>query len=233
MRREPLHAAAMVALVVLSGCTSPAKGPPAPNDPTGAPLMEALQGVTYAREYMSRLYAGSDAVHGFTATRRLVGSPVAWDGTGSGNATGWVTYFEGVMYNSGAYRYIQYAVDVHFKGSEVFVSHAKVQIKTLRADEVNATSAAIDAVSLEPYVDASSHDIFVRAEAARWDAPAGYYLQSINMSLNHNITARYAPSTASWEVAYRYYGRSDGSSVVSVAVIDAGTFKLLKVVPPS
>ena len=188
--------------------------------------------MTYGREYMYRLYAASDIVHDFSVTRRLVGSPVAWTGTGAGNATGWVMYFEGVMHNSGVYRYIQYAVDVHYKGSEVFISHAKVQIKVLQPEAVNATSAAIDAVSLEPYINASSHELFLRADAARWNVSEGYYLQSVNMSLNHNSTARYAPSTASWEIAYRYYDRSGGPPAVSVAVIDAGTLKLLKVEPP-
>jgi hypothetical protein len=232
MRREALVALAMVGLLLLSGCTSSPAGPPSPKNPAGLPLLDVRQAVTYGRNYMYQLYAGSSVAHDFTLTRRMVGSPCAWNGTDAGNATSWTTYYEGIMYDGGDFRYIQYAVEVHFKGSDIFVSHAKVQVKKLSTAEVNSTARDIEAVSLEPYVNVSSHDLFVKADAARWNMSAGYYLQSINISLNHNTSARYAPSTASWEIAYRYYDRSDGAKAVSAVVIDAGTLKLLKVEPP-
>jgi hypothetical protein len=232
MRREPLLAAALVVLVLLAGCTSPPKSPPSPKNPSGSPTMDAAQAVTAGRNYMYQLYAGSAAVHGFNVTRRLVGSPCSWNGTDAGNATSWVMYFEGIMYDASTYRYIQYALDIHYRGTEVYVTHARVQVRVLTASEVNATAASINAVNLDPYIIVNSHDLFVKADAARWNISANYYLQSINMSLNHNTTAHYAPLTASWEVAYKYYDRSDGSSAVSVVVIDAGTQKILKVEPP-
>jgi hypothetical protein len=232
MRRETLLAAALVLLVLLSGCTSPPTSAPSPKNPSGSPTMDAAQAVTTGRQYMYRLYAGSAEVHAFNVTRRLVGSPCSWNGTDAGNATSWVMYFEGIMYDASTFRYIEYAVDIHYKGAEVYITHAKVQVRVIKTAEVNATSDAIDAVSLEPYIGVYSHELFVKADAARWNISANYNLQSINMSLNHNTTARYAPSTASWEVAYKYYDRSDGSKAVSVVVIDAGTLKLLKVEPP-
>jgi len=87
-------------------------------------------------------------------------------------------------------------------------------------------------LSLEPYIYFDSHALFVKADAARLAPGDNYYMLSINMSLNHNTTSRYAPNIAAWEVAYKYVEKNDYSFAVSTVVLDATTWSIIKVVPP-
>jgi hypothetical protein len=232
MRRQ-LAAVAMLAVLVLSmGCTSEPRVKPGPKNPAGSPVMDAAEAVSRAKDYMYRMYAGSDVVHAFTVTRKVLGTPCAWNGSGAGNATSWMMYIEGIMGQSGTYRYIEFAVNIHFTGNEVFATHAQVDIRVLPISEINATSTGIDLLSLEPYLNIDSHALFVRADAARLAPGDNYYLQSINMSLNHNTTSRYAPNIAAWEVAYKYAEKNDYSFAVSTVVLEASTWTIIKVVPP-
>jgi hypothetical protein len=232
MRTELAAAAVLLVLVLSMGCTGQAKVRPEPRNPSGSPTMSAAEGVLNGKDYMYRQYAGSGIVHAFAVTRKLLGTPCAWNGSGAGNATGWLMYLAGIMLESQTYRYIEYAVNVHYKGGEIFATSAKVAVRVMPATEVNVTAAGIDLFSLEPYLNIDSHALFVKADAAKLAPGDNYYLQSINMSLNHNTTSRYAPNTAAWEVAYRYAEKNDYSFAVSTVVLDASTWSIIKAVPP-
>jgi len=232
MRRELATVAVLAILAITMGCTGEPQTAPKPENPTEPLLLDAQDGVAYGLEYMSGLYKGSTVIHPFTVTHTLLGKPCAWNGTDAGNTTRWMLYIEGIMLNSGTYRFIEFAVDIHLRNGEMFASHVKIQINVLPQDKLNATAAGIDKVSLEPYLNVSSHDIFLKADAHKLAPDDRYYLQSINISLNHNTTSRYSPDIAAWEVAYRYIKKTDYSPAVSVVVLNAVTLDIIKVVPP-
>ena len=232
MRRQLAALAVMLVLVLSMGCTGQTKVRPEPKNPSASAVMDLAEAVSRVKDYMYRLYAGSDIVHAFTVTRKVLGTPLAWNGSAAGNATGWMMYVEGMMHQQGTIRYIEFAVDIHYKGTEIFASHAQVAVRVVGSADVNSTATGIDIMSLEPYLNIDSHALFLKADAAKLSPGDDHYLQSINMSLNHNTTSRYAPNTAAWEVAYKYVEKKDYSFAVSTVVLDASTWSIIKVVPP-
>jgi len=230
MRRQLLASAVLVVLILSMGCTGSARQKPGPKNPS-PPLLDAGTAVSYAKQYTYGIYEGASIVVAFTVTHRVLGTPCAWNGSEAGNATNWMMFLEGIIYQLDSYLHIEIAVEVHYSKGEIFASHAKVSLRQLDYASINTTKKSIEDLSVEPYLSTGSHDLFLKADAARWSMTEKYYLQSINMTLNHNTTSR-IPGTATWEVAYRYIARSDYSASASVVVLDASDGRVLKVEPP-
>lgn len=232
MHRKALVAAMLVVMVLSMGCTA-AKQKPEPVNPAG-PLLDFATAVSYAKGYMYHQYQGSGIVVDWNVTRKMEGTPCAWNGADAGNTTRWLMYLEGVMIDVGIIRYIDYAVQMDYRDGKIYASSSKVDTRTIAQSEINATRQAILGVSLEPYLNNgnSNHDIFLRADEAKYAMSDQYYLHHINMTLYHNTTSPHAPGAASWEVGYQYIDKSDYSAKTTYVVVDAGTGRVMRAVPP-
>jgi hypothetical protein len=223
---------AVALVMVVSGCSSsPAPSKPAPQNPEGT-LLSPSAAIYFAKDYAYRMYSGSHAIIPFNVTLKMTGTPAAWNGTEAGNCTKWLLYLEGVMEDLGTYRYLKLAFEETYRDGQVYSKHANVKIATIPEADLNATLQSIMSASIERYLlNASSHDILLKADAAKYGMPPGYYLQSINISLMHNSTST-IPDTAIWQVSYRYIEKSGGGTAYARVSIDAGTGAVIKVEGP-
>jgi hypothetical protein len=222
-------AAALV--MVVSGCSSPPATKPAPQNPSGT-LIDPATAAYFAKDYAYRLYQGSDTVIPFNVTLKMEGNPAAWNGTEAGNCTTWFLYLEGVMHDIGVFRYIKLAFEETYKDGQVYSKYSKVKVLTITESDLNATLKSIQAVSIERYLsNASSHDLLLSADAARYGMPSGYYLQSISISLLHNTTSTIS-GTAIWQVSWKYIDKGSGNAAYAKVSTDAATGAVLKVDGP-
>ena len=233
MHHKAFTAAVLVVMVLSMGCTT-AKQKPEPVNPSGN-LLDFATAISYAKEYMYRQYQGSSIVVDFNVTRKMEGTPCAWNGSEGGNTTRWLMYLEGVMLNAGTIRLLDFGVEIDLRNGNIYASSSKVENKIIAKSDINATRQAILDVSLEPYLvkGHSNHDIFVNADGAKWAMSDQYYLHHINITLYDNTTSPHAPGAASWEVGYQYIDKSDYSAKTSYVVLDPITGKVIRAVPPS
>lgn len=231
---EGRHIGVLVAVLamVVSGCSSPpAPSKIAPQNPSGT-LLDPWTAAYFAKDYAYQLYQGSTAVIPFNVTLKMEGSPAAWNGSEAGNCTTWFLYLEGVMHDIGTYRYIKLAFQETYKDGQVISKHSNVKITTITEADLNATLQSIQAVSIERYLsNASSHDQLLKADAAKYEMPSGYYLQSITISLMHNTTSTIS-GTAIWQVSWKYIDKGNGNAAYAKVSTDAASGAVLKVEGP-
>ena len=218
-------------VMVISGCSSPAPSKPSPQNPTGT-LLDPAAAVYFAKDFVYRLYEGSHTVIPFNVTLKMEGNPAAWNGTEEGNCTTWFLYLEGVMEDLGTYRYIKLALQETYKDGQVMSQYSVIKKDKISTDDLNATLRSIQAVSIERYLlNTSSHDLYLKADAARYGMPSADYLQSISISLMHNTTSTIA-GTAIWQVSWKYIEKSSGSATYAKVSTDAASGAVLKVEGP-
>jgi hypothetical protein len=222
---------AAVLVMVVSGCTSTTPSKPAPNNPTGT-LLDPATAAYFAKDYAYRLYEGSNTIIPFNVTLKAAGSPAAWNGTEAGNCTTWFLYLEGVMYDIGTYRYIKLAMQETYRDGQVYSQHSVLKKDVIEQADLNATLRSIQAVSIERYlVNASSHELLLKADAAKYEMPSGHYLQSISISLMHNTTSTIS-GTAIWQVSWKYIDNGNGKSAYARVSMDAASGAVIKVEGP-
>jgi hypothetical protein len=230
MKGQLIGVLAAVLVMVVSGCSS-APSKPSPQDPSGT-LLDPSMAAYFAKDYAYRLYEGSSTVIPFNVTLKMQGSPAAWNDTEAGNCTTWFLYLEGVMHDVGTYRYIKLAVEESYKDGQVYSKHSNIKITKITEADLNATFRSIQGASIERYlVNASSHDLFLKAQAAKYEMPSAYYLQSISISLMHNTTSTIS-GTAIWQVSWKYIDKANGSSAYEKVSMDAASGAVLKVEGP-
>jgi len=226
-----LFVSATVLVMVVSGCTSTTPSKPSPQNPTGT-LLDPVTAAYFAKDYAYRLYQGSSTVIPFNATLKMQGGPAAWNGSEAGNCTNWMLYLEGVMYDVGTYRYIKLALEESYKDGQVYSKHSNVKINVINQADLNATLDSIKSISIERYLtNASSHDLLLKAQAARYEMPSAYYLQSISISLMHNTTSTIS-GTAIWQFSWKYIDKDSGNAAFARVSMDAASGAVLKVEGP-
>ena len=230
MTKSAIEITAAVLVLVISGCTS-SPSLPEPQNPSGT-LLDPNAAVYFAKDYVYRLYQGSTIVIAFNVTLKLEGGTAAWNGTEAGNCSRWFMYLEGVVEDIGTYRYVKVAVEVAYKDGEVRSKHSNVRISVISVADLNATFNSIMGVSIERYfMNASSHELYLKAQAAMYEMPSAYYLQSISIALMHNTTST-LPGTAIWQVSWKYIEKGNGKAAFTRVSMDAITGAVQKVEGP-
>jgi hypothetical protein len=230
MKGQLLGVSAIVLVMVISGCSSP-PSKPEPQNPSGT-LLDPATASYFAKDYAYRLYEGSATIVPFNVTLKIQGTPAAWNGTEAGNCTTWLLYLEGVMHDVGKYRYIKLALEESYMDGQVYSKHSNVKISVIDQADLNATLNSIRMASIERYlVNASSHDLFLKAQAAKYEMPSAYYLQSISISLMHNTTSTIS-GTAIWQVSWKYIDKGNGNAAFARVSMDAASGAVLKVEGP-
>jgi len=232
MRRELFSVAVLLAVVLASGCTSTERQAPAVQRPIG-PVLGALTALNSATDYLDSVYAGSVIIVPFTLTRKLQGTPCAWDGEGAGNATRWMMVFEAIVASGGFGRHVTVAVTVEYRGGKVGVKHAPVQSTEVNGSDADRVMDEIDNLSLASNISFDSHYMFLKADPQKWALSADlYYLQSITMTLYDASTSPHGSAVPTWEIEWKYIARDGYRPAVSTVVLDAADGALIKVVPP-
>jgi hypothetical protein len=222
---------AAVLVMVISGCSSTSPSKPSPQNPSGT-CLDPAAAVYFAKDFAYRLYQGSHTVIPFNVTLKMEGNPAAWNGTEAGNCTSWLLYLEGVMEDVGTYRYIKLALSETYKDGQVATLYHVLKKNVITSADLNATFRSIMSVSIERYLlNTSSHDLYIKADAARYAMPPAYYLQSISIFLMHNSTSDIS-GTAIWQVSWKYIANSSGNSAYAKVNMDAGSGAVLKVEGP-
>ena len=231
MNKKIASAAILLVLVLSSGCTGNAKTGPEPQDP-GPPLMGAGQAVTAAEQYLDNYYNSTVIIVPFTLTHKLQGGPCAWSGSDAGNASRWLMVFEGMVAYAGSGRHLMLAVTVEYRDGRLGARHDTVRADVVQQGDADSVYGEIDNVSLASNISFDNHDIYEKADAAKWVPLSVYYLQSITMTLYDNGSSPYHPGAATWEVSWKYIAKDTLDASTSTVVLDASSGAVLKVVPP-
>ena len=224
--RKLLAVVSVAMLAALAGCTSEPSHP-APENPSGA-LLDPAVATGFARDYVYRLYDGSTVIVPLNVTRKIWGGPAPFNGSEVGNCSTWYMYLEGVMLNIGKLTYVYIAIQITLKEGQVRLKHANVEVKVISQDVLNDTAAAIQGRSLDRYLtNSSSHELYLKAQQARFDVASKYYLQYISITLYHNTTSPVS-NTAAWLVNWRYIDNDKGTEKPVKVYVNAVDGKVIK-----
>jgi hypothetical protein len=194
--------------------------------------MGSNQAVSAAEQYLDEYYNGTVIIVPFTLTRKLQGSPCAWGGSDAGNASRWMMVFEGMVAYAGFGRHLVLAVTVEYRDGRIGVKHDTVSAEAIGKSDADRVFGEIDNASLASGISFDNHDVYMKADAAKWVPTSGYYLQSITMTLYDNSSSPRHPGMPSWEVSWKYIAKDTYDASFSTVVVDASGGEVLNVLPP-